>query len=408
MIKKLRIKFIVVSTLSVLAVLVVLLGVINGVTLYNIDRRADELIHILAENGGRFPKPVEGEQMLPKAERHDVSPETPYETRFFTVYVDAEGEAVASNTGSIAAINSDSAAELAKKAYKEGHKEGFIQDYKYALSPSGEGTMVVFLDCGRDLRTFRSFLVTSLLVAGAGLLAVFVLVALLSKAAVKPLAESYEKQKRFITDASHEIKTPLTIIGANTEILEMQAGENEWTRSTRNQIDRLTALTGQLVSLARMDEENTRLPMVEFSLSDAVQEEAEPFVPLAQTHGKTLTVQVEQGISYCGDEASVRKVVSILLENAIRYSDEGGKIELRLHRQGKRNRLWVRNTVSEIAPGSHDVMFERFYRADASRNSKTGGYGIGLSIAQSLVEQHKGKLTAHSSDGHSIEFTALL
>ena len=143
-------------------------------------------------------------------------------------------------------------------------------------------------------------------------------------------------------------------------------------------------------------------------MSDAVQEEAEPFVPLAQTHGKTLTVQVEQGISYCGDEASVRKVVSILLENAIRYSDEGGKIELRLHRQGKRNRLWVRNTVSEIAPGSHDVMFERFYRADASRNSKTGGYGIGLSIAQSLVEQHKGKLTAHSSDGHSIEFTALL
>lgn len=407
MIKKLRTKMIIVSTLSVLAVLVVILGVINGVTFYNINQRADELIHILAENGGRFPKLVEGEPIQPKKDRHNVSPETPYETRFFTVYVDRSGRALAADTGSIAAINTAVATEMAEKAYASGRSDGFIQDYKYSVSKNGDKAMIVFLDCGRDLRTFRSFLVTSLMVAAAGLVGVFVLVYVLSKFAIKPLAESYEKQKRFITDASHEIKTPLTIIGANTEIIEMQSGESEWTQSTRNQIRRLTELTVQLVSLARMDEENAKLPMVDFSLSDAVQEEAEPFVPLAQTSGKTLMLEIEDGISCFGDESALRKVVSILLENAIRYSDAEGKISLKLSRQGKKNRLWVSNTVNGIEPGSHDIMFERFYRADSSRNSKAGGYGIGLSIAQSIIEQHKGKLTAHSKDTRSIEFTAL-
>ena len=224
---------------------------------------------------------------------------------------------------------------------------------------------------------------------------------------VKPVAESYEKQKRFITDASHEIKTPLTIIDANTEVLEMTGGENQWTKSTRKQIARLTSLTEKLVFLSRMDEESTQLEMTDFAISDAVIDTAEPFVSYAASRGKTLELDIAPDLTYHGNEGCIRQCVSLLLDNAVKYSTENGKLRLTFHKQGRALALTVWNTTDPIPVGRHDELFERFYRPDSSRNTKTGGHGIGLSVVHAIATAHKGKISAKSEDGNSLTFSIL-
>ena len=256
--------------------------------------------------------------------------------------------------------------------------------------------------------TIRTYALASIGISIIGLLVVFVLVCFFSKTVTKPMAESYEKQKRFITDASHEIKTPLTIIDANTEVLEMMEGENEWTVSIRKQIARLTALTEKLVFLSRMDEDSTRLEMLEFNISDAILDTAMPFETVAESKGKTLDISVAPDINYTGSETNIRQMVSLLLDNAIKYSSENGSIRLNFSTNGKLKILSLWNTVDEIETGKLDYLFDRFYRIDKSRNSKTGGFGIGLSVVQAIVQAHNGKVSAKSEDGKSIEFTISL
>lgn len=229
-----------------------------------------------------------------------------------------------------------------------------------------------------------------------------------SRFAVKLFAESYQKQKRFITDASHEIKTPLTIIDANTEVLNMEYGENEWLKSTSNQVKRLTKLTERLVFLSRMDEEREVLPKTDFSMSDAVYEAARSFKAMAKSQNITLNISVQPNVSYYGDKSSIIRLVFLLLENAMKYSDDEGTVSLKFCTNGKNKVLSVKNTVAEIQKGKLDMLFDRFYRIDKSRNSQTGGFGIGLSVAKAIVNAHKGKITAVSFDGKSIEITAVL
>jgi signal transduction histidine kinase len=268
--------------------------------------------------------------------------------------------------------------------------------------------MYIFVNCERELETFRTFLFAGISISLLGLLLVFILVFFFSRMILRPVAESYEKQKRFITDASHEIKTPLTIIDANTEVIEMTDGESQWTKSTRKQIARLTALTEKLVFLSRMDEDGAQLDMADFSISDAILDTGEPFVPLAASKGRTLTLSVEPDIHYHGNEGTIRQLISLLLDNAVKYSQEGGQIHLAFFRHGRSLCLSVKNTVEEIAPGRHDEFFERFYRADSSRNQKSGGSGIGLSVAYAIVQSHRGKISARSADGSSLEILVTL
>jgi len=404
MIKKLQRKFISVAIISVFLVLLVIMSTINITSYVNINKKADNILNILTNNGGTFPKPEKSQYFDHKPTFSEMSPEAPYETRYFSVYFNSDGNITKSDTGFIAAVTDEAAHNFAIQAYESEKVSGFCNDYKYLCADYNDGKIVVFLDCSRDLSTFRSFLFTSILVSTAGIVGVFILVLLLSKIIIRPLAESYEKQKRFITDASHEIKTPLTIIDANTEVLEMESGENEWTKSIKNQINRLSSLTTNLVSLSRMDEENNKLQMTDFSLSDAVLEVCDSFVPLAQTCTKTLNTNIEKNLTVNGNEQSIRQLISILLDNSIKYANQNGVIAVSLKKAGKKNVLSVYNTVLNIEKGYHDILFDRFYRADSSRNSQTGGYGIGLSLAKSIVEAHRGKIISRSNDEHSIEF----
>ena len=384
--------------------------------------------------------------------RHGISPESQFDTRYFTVTINSKGKVENIDTSKIASVSSENAAGYAKKLWKSGKKgdgkSGFAENCKYLTVDEDGSTMYIFLSCQRELSTIKTYILASVGISAFGLLVVFVMIYFFSGKILKPVSESYEKQKRFITDASHEIKTPLTIIDANTEVIEMMEGENEWTSSTRKQIARLTSLTEKLVFLSRMDEEATKLEMFEFSLSDAILDTAEPFKAVAQTKGKKLTIDVTDGILYTGDEKTIRQLVSILLDNAIKYSgcssvscengninkknlnktnlnettqtqnncvtttgDSAPEIELTMRPSGKIRIITVWNTVDDTAnikKGRQDMLFERFYRTDDSRNSKTGGFGIGLSAAYAIVKAHKGKITAESKDGQSIKFTIVL
>ena len=254
--------------------------------------------------------------------------------------------------------------------------------------------------CGRSLNNARSFLWISIFISLIGLLIVFALIAITSKAVVKPAAEAYEKQKRFITDAGHELKTPLAVINADCDVLEMENAGNEWIADIRKQTERLTGLTGRLIYLAKTEEgSKQKMTMIDFPLSDCISEEVESFKGLARASGKTITSEIADGLSYNGDQRAIEELVSILMDNAVKYSPEGGNIEVSLHKQGSKIIFRVYNDTKEPVPA--DVikhMFDRFYRADSSRNSETGGYGIGLSIAKGITGSHGGKINAASKD----------
>ena len=468
MIKTLRKKFIAIAMLSTALVLFIIIGAINIANYINTNANLDARLELIAYNGGTFPDmnddgsapavpdisseapdssttdmapasdgstvpndstvsdgsaapddsmvppvPDSGSHFDDQYGRHGIDKETPFETRYFSVLLYKNGNVSTIDTGKIASVSTSEAGDYATSLYCKGKTKGFIDQYKYlsvsTINTNGDNMILyVFINCSKELMTIRTYALASIGISIIGLLVVFVLVCFFSKTVTKPMAESYEKQKRFITDASHEIKTPLTIIDANTEVLEMMEGENEWTVSIRKQIARLTALTEKLVFLSRMDEDSTRLEMLEFNISDAILDTAMPFETVAESKGKTLDISVAPDINYTGSETNIRQMVSLLLDNAIKYSSENGSIRLNFSTNGKLKILSLWNTVDEIETGKLDYLFERFYRIDKSRNSKTGGFGIGLSVVQAIVQAHNGKVSAKSEDGKSIEFTISL
>ena len=367
MIQRLRVKFITASMLSLVLVLLVILGGVNAMSYRKIVQDAGHILELLSENRGAFPKalPPDGETGKPDRPLppgNGLSPEAPFESRFFSVLLDGEGQVLQSDTGQIAAVDDQSAGEMAQAVWETGHTGGFWEDYRYVRVAENGGVRFIFLDCGRSLSNFRTTLLASVLVALSGLLAVFLLLLVLSRRIVRPVAESYEKQRRFITDAGHELKTPLTIIGADLDLVEPELEGNEWLQDIRCQVRRLAGLTQDLIYLSRMEEE---------------------------------TAPIQPMLSYTGDEKAVRQLLSILLDNALKYTPEGGEITVSLSKEGRTLRLSVSNTIPQpMERETLDRLFDRFYRADQSRSSQTGGYGLGLSIAKSIVAAHRGKIWA--------------
>lgn len=359
------------------------------------------------KNASQGEKP-DGEPPEKPEEKAHFSAETPFETRYFTVTEDSDGEITDCDLDRIAAVDESTAEEYAEEISKKADTTGFVGIYRYRVTDTDDEVKYVFLDCRRELSNFRTVLITTVSVSVLGLAAVFVLVVIFSRMVFRPVEESIQKQKRFITDASHELKTPLTIIDANTEVMEMENGESQWTKSTRKQIQRLSGLVQQLVTLSRLDEEKGLQNPAEFNLSEAVSESVESYEALAQTKEKNLELEIENNIFYVGDEKSIRQLSGILMDNAVKYSSDKGNIKLTLKRKGRKILLEVYNDAEELPKGKLDVLFERFYRLDSSRNSGTGGSGIGLSVAKAIVLTHKGKITAENRKGNGLTVTVLL
>ena len=306
MIRKLRIKLILASMLSLLLVLTVILGTVGILNYRKILADADSILAILQENDGSFPMGGHTKNdsvFLEEPPREDprFSPELPYESRYFSVFLTADGGVISVNTGKIAAVDTTTAIDYAQLVVQKGCSRGFVDDYRYTVYTVDDETHVVFLDYGREMGSFRTFIFTGIGVSLIGLLAVMLLIIFLSRRIVKPFSENYEKQRRFITDAGHELKTPLTIIDADAEVLEMDIGENEWLSDIQMQTKRLAQLTNSLIQLSRM-EEQPQIEKIEFPVSDVVEETVETFQALAKTQNKNLSSQIQPMLSMSGDE----------------------------------------------------------------------------------------------------------
>ncbi|MCC8192758.1 MAG: HAMP domain-containing histidine kinase [Ruminococcus sp.] len=409
MLKKLRIKIVFAAMLSLFIVLAIIVCAISFFNYRNIVSDADETLAILVDNDGSFPVSDMGnpanDKESPKKNNDPGSLELPYESRYFSVFFTADGNVASTNTIKIAAVDTDSAIDYAREVLDSGKEEGFKDDYRYIVYRSDDETHIIFLDCGRKLSSLYSFILTAVGVSAAGLIAVMLLLIFLSGRIVKPFAQNYEKQKRFITDAGHELKTPLTIIDADAQILQMDFGDSEWLSDIQNQTGRLAELTNNLILLSRAEEAQTDEEMIEFPLSDVAEEIAESFKAPAKAHGKILDVQIQPMISMVGDERAIRRLITILMDNANKYSNDNGKITITLEKQKNIIRLSVFNTAEFVSKESLPHLFDRFYRADESRNSQTGGHGLGLSIASAIVATHKGKISASTQDEKSLLIT---
>ena len=415
MIYRLQKKFILISTVVVLTVIVLVFGVILVLNVSSMNRNMDSLVDRISEGGGRFPNSFDGTEKPPKDNKlppknepnfEFITPETPFSTRHFTVFFDESGEVAQTFTESIYSITEDVAIEYAEKVMDDGNKRGWITSYRYKIFSTDFGMGVAFVDGSMS----RSVLMQSTTIAGVVLLAcaalVLLLIFLLSKKAVKPIAESYEKQKQFVTDANHELKTPLTLILANLDIAEAELGKNEWLDDIRSEGHRMTELVNQLVALSRMDEDGQKMNVTEISLGELVSDTLCEFETLARERGKALATSIDKEVPCLGDEALLYRLICILMDNAIKYCDNGGEISVTL-RRGRRVVLAVENTYSAVGELELNRLFDRFYRADKARKF-TGGYGVGLSMAKAIVETHKGEITVYKKDGMHIGFKVVL
>ena len=420
MIKKLRAKLILASFFSLAAVLAVIIGAANLLYYQRSVSSADFLLEMLLDSGGTFPDRPDGGGPAEDMRRPGPDPDTRglrglfrgglmnnremlFESRYFSVRFGADGGQEFSDISNISAVDGETACTYARtvlsgKELSSGQAlSGFYDGYRYRAAERDGGVLVVFLDCQREIMNCRAILLFSITASLLGILAVLLILIPLSGRIVKPFAENYEKQRRFITDAGHELRTPITIINADTDVMAMDTGENEWTADIRVQTKRLSELTDDLIFLAKSEEDLAMVPLIELPFSDLVRETAASFEAPALTSGKSFVLDIAPMITVKGDEKGLRHLVSILMDNAVKYSPEGGSISLTLtgDRKGSRAVLSVKNTTA--APVSDETlnnMFDRFYRADASRNSSAGGYGIGLSIARAVVSQHKGTISA--------------
>ena len=406
MIYSLRRKLIWISGISVISVFIIIFAAIYIVSTHQLNTVMDTLTDRIASNDGSFPEIDEEHPLPPRVFFDFITEETKFSTRFFTVRYDQSGNIDSMDIEFVASVTEETARTYAEDAMNRNKDRGWVKGYRYKTYQTSMGQAVVFVDGNMN----RSMTTMLLLVAGAvlilSLIVILVLIIIFSKRAVRPVAESYEKQKQFITDANHELKTPLTLILTNLDIVEAEVGKNEWLEDIRAEGERMNELVKQLVTLTRMDEDQTDMSRENFSLSDAVTDTISEFQMLSEERGKTLRAAVQPDVTYCGDEAGVRRVVSILLDNALKYCDPGGKIFISL--TGKHHPvICVENTYRMVETLELDKLFDRFYRADSSRTF-TGSFGIGLSIAKAIIQKHQGEFSAYKKNATHIGFRVVL
>ena len=399
MIRRLRKRFIRIATLAVTAVLLVLCLSVNIANYISMDSGLTNVLNVISDNRGTMPPMPHGQ---PPEGRPDgqLTKETPFSTRYFVLRYDGDGNLIKVELDKIAAVTEDDVGEYLSLALEHGEGYGYARGYKYRVVYNGEDRwMAIFLDDYQEMRSVREIALVSLAAMAGCVALVYVIVVLCSRRAIDPVVQASEHQKQFITDASHELKTPITVIATSLKVLEMETGKQKWIDKAQTQTEKLTELVNSLVTLSRMDEEKTPLHFAPFAVSDAVRETAESFRDFAESNGHALRLEIAPELAFSGDEYAIRQLVSILLDNVVKYAAEGTGIAFSLEKTKKGVLLSSVNVSrTPLAPEELDKLFDRFYRADPAR-SGTGGFGIGLSIARSIAEGHKGGIRASLEDG---------
>ena len=431
MVRRLRRKFVLTAMTALLIIVVLMISCILLIYFHQQDSRADSTLQMLLDNDGTFPDMKDPSQpdnsggripgQVPRGADFDAARaiEMPFETRYFTVRLDEDGNILSTDVDHIAAISSEDAESYAASAFSSGKTKGYLDGYKFADNVQDNGvTLIVFLDCNSSFSNLTQLFRISILIAGITLVLMFVLVEALSGNAVAPVVESLDKQKQFISDAGHELKTPLSVISANVDVLELTGEKNEWTKSIRNQVGRMTALVTNMLTLSRMDEAKWKDLFSRVNFSKIAQSTADTFRVVAKSREKQYTISIQEDLHVFGEQRALEQLCTLLLDNAMKYSSEHGSIVISLTEDHKKARLEVSNTCDEIPSGNLDRLFDRFYRADSSRTripansgsttATAGGFGIGLSAAREICESHGGEIRAVHDAEHIIRFIVLL
>ena len=411
MFRKLRVRFILIASVAVTGILFFLVGALNSVRFLQTTGEIQAVLNILSDNQGEFPSVQATAQAL---DNDRISIDTIYQYRYFSAVFNEDGTVYSSNLNNISNLSQEQALKSAKSVVKQHRKNGIFtiggQYYSYQVTRDSKTKryLAVVLDSTKYLEDRNDFLWVSIRSALYSVIFFIVVISVVSSWAIRPYVRNYEKQKRFITNAGHELKTPLAIISANTELQELMTGENEWTESTKDQVNRLSNLINQMVSLARL-EEQPDIAVVDVDFSSLVQKAAQDFKSVAEKAGKDYQIRVQDDIHVKASQDELYELISILIDNACKYCDEDGQIFVTLTKakRRKRARLIVSNSYADGKNVDYSRFFDRFYREDESHNHKQAGYGIGLSMAESLVNLFKGKIAASYKKGF-ISFTILI
>ncbi|MBP5217075.1 MAG: HAMP domain-containing histidine kinase [Bacilli bacterium] len=385
MIKKLRRKFILVSALSVFFVLFLAIASINIANYVLIENNAKNSLVQILEKG---PAPDEG-----PGSHGGNGPSNIQQEHYFVVSFSSDGTIEEVDNRQMFILSKAECEKLAAKVFANALSGGKYETFRYAKTLKGNGlTYVAFLDLKGRLESAQNFLLVSSLASIGAYAALIGLIMIASKIAFKSNEEAYKKQKRFITNASHELKTPITVISADLDLIEMDNGKSEWSESIRDQLARLTDMTNQLVTLSKLEEgEGARFPFADFSMNEVCKEAVDSFAPLFQKEGIQFASNITGNLTMYGNRALIDELIRIFLDNSLKYTGGENKSSYFTVSQNSKGRIEFRfsNTIGKQEEVDLKQIMERFYRSPSNRKE---GSGIGLSIAQEIIDLHKGKI----------------
>lgn len=411
MFRKLKIRFILLASAAIVCILLTMIAVLNSVRFLQTNGEIQAVLNILSANNGDFPSVEETAESL---QNDRITIDTIYQYRYFSVVYKEDKTLYSTNLDHLSNLSKEQALSYANKVIKNSRSSGVFkvgsQFYSYQITQDSKTKryLLVVLDSTNYLESRNDFFWLSIQLCFYSFIFFVLVVSGFSNFAIRPYIKNYENQKRFITNAGHELKTPLAIISANTELQELMTGENEWTESTKDQVKRLSNLINQMVVLARL-EEQPDVTLVDVNFSEVVKKVAGNFKSVIEKAGKKYEIKLQEDIHVKATEDELYELVSILIDNACKYCDEDGQIFVTLTKakRGKRARLTVANSYADGKNVDYSRFFDRFYREDESHNQKQPGYGIGLSMAESLVRIFKSRIWVSYKKG-LIGFTVLL
>ena len=433
MMKQIRQRFIRIALLALTLAMLLVAGSINMVHLVSTIGELNTTLDYLVENENAISQEKQkkggfqngegegegrrangttadsGQQLKQKGHNHMQS--TLEESRYFIVIQRNDGELLLGVGSKETDYTEEELLSIADGVFASGSSSGNTGTYMYRITDKDDGARVaVFLNCESKYSEIATLALISLCAFIAGILLAWLVVFLLSNQAIKPIVENIERQKQFITDAGHELKTPLTVISANMDVLSMDIGQNEWIHGTQKQVSNMRKLVNELIYLSRMDEADSHLERSVFNLSNAVSDVSAPFAGMAEFNGKNLILNAEDNLTLCGDEQAVRRLISTLCENAVKHAPEDSDILITLSRSGKNIVFSTENASKEpLSEEALPHLFDRFYRGDESRSKEeNSGFGIGLSIARAITEKHGGTIKARITENGRLQIICTL
>lgn len=393
----------------VLIVTFIIIGISTYQKLVNDSFIALEEILSIPDIGG-MPKRHIGP---PKIDKPDDFKKPMFNNVVYKVVLGPDNE-ISRTEGNIE-ISEDVLKELVQQCLNSNKATDTIssQDFRYMMKVKHGNKEIAFYDLSSEQTIMYNLIMTFALVGVASLAAFFIISLYLARWALKPVEKSWEQQNQFIADASHELKTPLTVILANTDVLTAHKGETiqsqiKWIDYIKAEATRMRVLVNNLLFLAKSDAAKDTIVKSKVNFSDLVWSCVLPFESIAYEHGKNLQNNIDPNISLMGDEIKLKQLIALLLDNAFKYSEKNGNIKVSLKQKLDKIYLEVTNTGEPIPVQHLPHLFERFYRADESRARECGGYGLGLSIAQNIVDIHHGKISVTSTREEGTAFTILL